>query len=970
VFGRYRIHERLGVGADGVSYRAYDPQLEREVALKFPRFDAGALGDRQRARLLREAETLATLAHPNVVAIYDVVLDEDDVCLICEHVRGQTVRRWLEHMPRTPRQIMGVFREAGRGLAAVHDAGLVHRDFKPDNVIVGRDGRVRIIDFGLARGDRRSEEEEADTQVESGHVETMSAASPSLTQPEAVVSPPLYASPEQHQGAAVDARSDQWAFCMTFAEALLGRYPLEKSDLDALAVAKQRRIRLRDLPAGVPSGWRRPLERGLRRDPARRFESMNALLSALERPSPPLGRRLLAAAGGVGLAAAAVAIVVPNDVRLEAGSCEQTDGLDSVWNGSRRSEVRRVLLEFDEPHVSDTFDRAQLELDGFASAWWTHWNEACAAAQQGEIDRDALREEQACLGSLAAELGATLSAVEHSPSEASRNLLRALDQLSAPAECSEPARRARWRDRPTDESLAAEADAAYEVIAEAVALRRLGEHTEALHRLEALRQSAPAHRPLQLQLDYQFGKVASELGRHRQAVTPLTQAFFEAEALGDGYERIALDSAMTLAEIYGVHRAGEPDDARTWHGYAEAVSRRLAPQDPLAEANLRLLDADVLLSAGRFEEAVDPLRDAVATYERPGEQTVGYGAFAPRQKLAVALLRSGQGDEAVRELQVLDERMQVSLGPSHPALAPVLLDLGAACDAVGDPLCAEHAYERLEPLVRHYHPETSALTAAFAFGMGGVHARAERFRLARRYRQDALAAAESVYGPQHVQTAIMMYGLASVELELGELTSARVRLERAGEIFRRELGRDNAYGSRVELALARVDYDRGDIDEAQRHARAVESFVGDPNLETRAGAAEILGRVALRRGAPQLARQHLADALRLSIDAVGVDAFDTRQVEAELGAALAEGEYRDAAVTVLSEIRTRAIGSKYTPRQRARLQLRAADIARRLGRDDDARALIDDATRQSLHAPASSEQVRKEISRWRERHGL
>ena len=112
MFGRYRILERSGGGAEGFIYRAYDPQLEREVALKLPRFDAGEMGRRQRARLLREAEALARLAHPNVVPVYDVLVHEDEVCVVCEYVRGVTVDRWLAQMPRTPRQIMGVFREA------------------------------------------------------------------------------------------------------------------------------------------------------------------------------------------------------------------------------------------------------------------------------------------------------------------------------------------------------------------------------------------------------------------------------------------------------------------------------------------------------------------------------------------------------------------------------------------------------------------------------------------------------------------------------------------------------------------------------------------------------------------------------------------------------------------------------------------------------------------------------------------
>jgi serine/threonine protein kinase len=149
VLGRYIVVEPIGRGGMGVVYRAYDPELDRRVALKLLRRQGESTGDEQ-ARLVREGKAMARLAHPNVAAVHDVGVDDDQVFIAMELVEGQTLRAWLE-TPRSWRAIVAMFLQAGRGLSAAHAAGMVHRDFKPDNVIVGADGRARVVDFGLAR---------------------------------------------------------------------------------------------------------------------------------------------------------------------------------------------------------------------------------------------------------------------------------------------------------------------------------------------------------------------------------------------------------------------------------------------------------------------------------------------------------------------------------------------------------------------------------------------------------------------------------------------------------------------------------------------------------------------------------------------------------------------------------------------------------------------------------------------------
>jgi serine/threonine protein kinase len=302
VIGRYMILSVLGSGGMGVVYAAYDPELERKVALKLLRPSAVAA---ECARLLREARTLARVAHPNVVSVFDVGTHGDEVFVAMEFVEGVTLGRWLSQRARSTRAVLEVFIAAARGLAAAHRADVIHRDFKPDNVMVDGDGRVRVLDFGLARAGPGLELQEADETLVSGSTAALKADSltPPLTRTGALQGTPAYMAPEQWRRAAVTASSDQFAFCVALWEGLFGQRPFRGATMSALA---------RAVTAGkpeVPTGsgrriapyLRRVLERGLATAPERRFATMDELLAALARG--PAQQRLRLLGLGLGLAA-------------------------------------------------------------------------------------------------------------------------------------------------------------------------------------------------------------------------------------------------------------------------------------------------------------------------------------------------------------------------------------------------------------------------------------------------------------------------------------------------------------------------------------------------------------------------------------------------------------------------------------------------------------------------------------------
>ena len=277
--GRYVVEAPLGAGGSGVVVSAFDPELERKVAIKLLRGDRGhgPQASAARARLTREARAMARVTHPNVVAVHDVGEADGQLFVAMELVCGQTLRSWLAFAARSQHEIVRVFLDAGRGLAAAHQVGLVHRDFKPDNVLVGDDGRVYVTDFGLA-GLRAHE------GASRAAVSTTSAP---LTRSGMALGTPLYMAPEQRAGGTVDARADQFAFCVALYEALLGRHPFLGH---ALAGSPP-------LEPEVPSALLEVLRQGLATEPSRRFADMGALLGAIERASAPSGRgalRLLA----------------------------------------------------------------------------------------------------------------------------------------------------------------------------------------------------------------------------------------------------------------------------------------------------------------------------------------------------------------------------------------------------------------------------------------------------------------------------------------------------------------------------------------------------------------------------------------------------------------------------------------------------------------------------------------------------
>jgi len=294
LIGRFVVRARLGEGGMGIVLAGHDTDLNRSVAIKLVRSEVDHPA--YRARLLREAQAMARLEHPNVARVYEVGSDRGRLFVAMELIDGVTLSTWLRVQRRPWQAIVAMFHQVGAGLAAVHRVGLIHRDFKPDNVLVDRDGRARVVDFGLARLDR--------DQVSSASSPELAA---SLTRTGMMMGTPGYMAPEQQYGGTVDARVDQYSYCVALREALLGvRHPRADVEPDW---------------AGTPRPIRAAIARGLSYEPSERYPAMDELLVALG-SSNRRTALIVALAGTVAAAGVVVALIVTSSGAERASPSE------------------------------------------------------------------------------------------------------------------------------------------------------------------------------------------------------------------------------------------------------------------------------------------------------------------------------------------------------------------------------------------------------------------------------------------------------------------------------------------------------------------------------------------------------------------------------------------------------------------------------------------------------------------------
>jgi tetratricopeptide (TPR) repeat protein/tRNA A-37 threonylcarbamoyl transferase component Bud32 len=770
---RYIIEGTLGAGGMGVVYAARDPELDRRVALKLlhARVVSDPSASNAEARLLREAQAVARISHPNVIAVHDIGTAGDDTrvpgqgFVAMELVDGWTLRGWLAEQPRTWREILVPFLAALRGLAAAHAAGLIHRDIKPDNILIGRDGRVRVTDFGMAR----AIEDTADTAASP----TTSSLLIALTQTGTTLGTPAYMAPEQHAGAATDARSDQFSFCVAMWEALYGERPFAGDDIAAIARAV-RSGELRPAPPSSPTpAWiRRALTRGLRTRPDDRWPTTDALVGALT----PRGTQRLAIGGAVlGAVALAGLIVVPRITGgRDAELCRGSDArLVGIWDAGRAQQLSAAFAASSIPAAAPVWRRLQPMLDRFARAWSAMHTDAC------EDTRVRGEQTEALLGLRMQCLDRKLTGV--------RTLVTALgtpDDVTVAAAVSVAERATRLDDCDNATALLApiatppNAEVAAEVAAiraelEAVEvgwqLRQVPDVKARLHRMDE-RSRAIGFAPLEAEVRILIARMQSHDSEERSADETLRGAIERAEA---GQH----DRAKARAEILRVHVLGvlgRHEDAHQRGTYAGAVIARLGGDDEL-EAQLARALGELLGREHRWEEAHAALARTLAIETRIfGARSEAVGSTL--SELSGVLSEQGRFDEAFATMRQVTDLFAELHGEQPLAAAMDLMSKSGEALMAGD-FVRTAALERervaiLERLVGVDSVDVAYARSSLAMALehGG------RLDEARAMRRTAVTILERVPTIRLVEE---LTSQATIEIELGRHEDAIATFQRA-----------------------------------------------------------------------------------------------------------------------------------------------------------------------------------------------
>jgi tRNA A-37 threonylcarbamoyl transferase component Bud32/tetratricopeptide (TPR) repeat protein len=812
--GRFIVLHRLGEGGMGVVYAAYDPDLDRKVALKLiRRAPTGSDADARQLqeRLMREAQAMARVAHPNVVAVHEVGRHQEQVFIAMELIDGEPLAAWLAHEERSTARVVDVFVQAGRGLVAAHSAGLVHRDFKPSNVMIDGAGRVRVMDFGLARPTGEAPE---------------AALSPrwldeTLTAPGAVLGTPAYMAPEQLSGEPADARTDQFSFCVALYEALCGIRPFAGENTDALRAAIVRR-RLQRPRRRVPGWLMRIVERGLG-PAATRWPSMEALLAALLRDPWRRRRRMVAALGVAGVLGVGALAVRQSLHAHEAVCAGAGDKLAGVWAPSRRAAVAAAFAKTGAPYAPATFTRVAAALDRYAQGWVGARVDACQATRvRGEQSEELLDLRMLCLDDRLDQLRAVVDLFTRADGQIVEHAVSAAAALAPLADCADAKQLRERVPPPRDPATRTQVEALSKRLNEERALFEAGKDDDALVNATALEHDATAlgYMPLASEVHVALGMVFGRTQHGPEALAQLEAAALDAQRGHD-------DEMATRAWCYHARVMAERgDDAQAQRSlaFARASLDRRGRTDAM-EILLQRATVFAQHAAGHF----DAERAAAERLVELDRKVEGAGIEADIGLLAWVLRQQGFSERALELNRQEVAGVETRYGGEHPYVVEALLGLGVDLMNLGRAGEALPVFDRALGICERIYPPGHPRWADV------VGARADTLRLLHRYdesiadNQRVVAQLEKLPPPIPAIAGEALKGIGLNELDRNRPAAAIPPLERALSIFALHHA-PPLDAAETQFALARALYVDGQRGRARTLARAAGAAYADKHL--------------------------------------------------------------------------------------------------------------------------------------------
>ncbi|WP_163992779.1 protein kinase domain-containing protein [Pyxidicoccus caerfyrddinensis] len=893
--GRYMVLGLLGEGGMGRVHAAYDPELDRKVALKLlnlARLGEGSLAQ-ARQRLEREARTMARLSHPHVARLHDVGEFEGQLFLVMELVEGGTLRRWLAEKPRTRREILARFIQAADGLAATHALGIIHRDFKPDNVLLTRDGQVRITDFGLANAAGGQGPPREDVAFVSGEAP--------LTVTGAFVGTPAYGAPEQLRGERGDARSDQFAFCVALYEALNGQRPFAGATREEL-LSSMLRQEVRPEKRDVPSWLKAVVRRGLSVDPSRRFESMQVLAARLTRKTEAWKRSAATAVLAGGLVGLGFFVLGPSSA-TPSETCQGSERhLAGIWDPAVRESMRQAFLRTEDPAAEASFQAVASTLERWTRDWTRAHQSACEATRvYGEQSEAALGLRMTCLDQRLGELSRLTVALQGADARTVERGFGLGASLGGVGPCADVRTLQEAVSPPEDPRVRAEVDAVRAELARANAQLLAGHTAEALRIALPARERALAtrHRPLEAEAHHLCARLQEDAEAFEDARESLARGSLAAEA--GRHLGVLARVLISQAWLHG-YGLGRPPEAWPFLQRARAVAETL--RDAELDTLLDQMQAELLEQEGRFSEAEPLLRASLETASARGH-THAHAELSGR--LGLLARQQGRLLEAKRWQEEALRLHEEHFGPAHRDTGRALANLGGTLALLGELARAEAVLQRALGILRRTLGEENLSVARtlsnlalvyFEWGHGAQAREAAEgsWALARKsvdadspvlmvmksnrvgvlgeqgerlleleHARRLLAHRERVYGASHPEVALDVHEVGRLLRLLGRPDEARSFHARGVSLQRPLLARGEVDGAGLR-SLADGLLFLGQVDEARRHVeQALASIERDlgPSSSERIEALLLLGDIQLARGQPAEALAPLRTALEV-----------------------------------------------------------------------------------------------------------
>jgi eukaryotic-like serine/threonine-protein kinase len=793
--GRYVLLKVLGQGGMGAVYAAFDPELERNVALKLLRPDsASADAEHGRARLLREAQAMARISHPNVLPVFDVGTWEDQVFIALEFVDGGTLSEWLR-AERPWREVLGLFLAAGRGLAAAHAAGLVHRDFKPANVLLGSNGRVYVTDFGLARLSALGEDEE---QSPSGPSTVPSRLQESITQAGTVLGTPAYMPPEQYRGNVPDARSDQFSFCAALYRALYRQRPFEPQRMAELATTSHsapRQQATHTLSAGsaeagsalaeplihepprhvrVPPWLRRAVLRGLALKPEERFPSMEALLEALSQGQRRVRRWRLAGAAallGAALASGGAVAYQRSQVCTSAPSL-----MAEVWSPAVRQRLETAFLATGKPYAPHAVRQTSQLLEDYAQGWMRQHTESCRATRiHGAQTEELLGLRAVCLERRRRDMRALVELLTQADAVVVTKAVDMAWRLPTLAECEDVEDLAQQQALPSNPTQRAEIERLGSRLSALKALLDAGRYQDALEQVRLLEPQVQATGwlPLQAELRMYQGWLQIQSYELEAAVHSLQLAVADAEA--GRADRLKMRILNLLPYLHGLLEHEEL--ASTWELLARSTLQRIGREPQLA-SDLLLNLAYMAFAQRRYPQARELLEQAREAQDKalpsghPKRIALTHLAGQVAERLGDSERAFELLSQALRQTEATLGRQHPELSRSHRAISQLLRDRGDLAAAL------PHAQAHLSLSQATFgleHLEVASALDELGMCLLGLGRHAEALPLF----EQSLAMKQRLLGPEHAELQFSYDGLGQALLGLGRTADSLSALQKA-----------------------------------------------------------------------------------------------------------------------------------------------------------------------------------------------